>query len=105
MRLTIGRPTDGVKLSPMSPASYKVLGLLQKGCAYSVRGAWRFRGLRGRVKEQAFFSLLARGLAERVETDLLPQMRITPAGILDLRRERMRSQSVEMLVKGSGYIC
>ncbi|MGD0762579.1 MAG: EAL domain-containing protein [Roseiarcus sp.] len=72
--------TDGVRLSALSPASYKILGLLQKGCAYSVRGAWRFRGLRGCVNEQAFLSLLANGLAERVETDRYAQVRITPAG-------------------------
>ncbi len=73
-------PTGGVKRSALSPAGYKVLGLLQKGCAYSVRGAWRFRGLRGRVQAQAFHSLFARGLAERVETDRYAEARITPAG-------------------------
>jgi hypothetical protein len=79
MKLTIPS-TDGVRLSTLSPASYKILGLLEKGCAYSVRGAWRFRGLRGCVNEQAFLSLLANGLAERVETDRYAQVRITPAG-------------------------
>jgi hypothetical protein len=72
--------TDGARPSALSPASHKILGLLQKRCAYSVRGAWRFRGLRGCVKEQAFLSLLANGLAERVETDRYEQVRITPAG-------------------------
>jgi hypothetical protein len=64
----------------LSAASYKVLGLLRKGCAYRVRDAWRFRGLRCAVKDQTFFSLLEKGLAERVETNRYAQMRITPAG-------------------------
>jgi hypothetical protein len=85
-------PTDGASLSVLSPASYKVLNLLQKGCAYSVRGAWRFRGLRGCVKEQAFLSLLAEGLAERVETDRYAQIRITPSGMVDQHRQRMGPQ-------------
>jgi hypothetical protein len=57
-----------------------MLCLLRKGCAYSVRGAWRFRGVRGSVDERAFRLLLAKGLAERVETDRYAQVRITPAG-------------------------
>jgi hypothetical protein len=73
-------PTDGARLSALSPGSYKVLGLLRKGCAYSVRGAWRFRGLRGCVQEQAFLPLLAKGLAERVESDRYAKVRITPLG-------------------------
>ena len=73
-------PTDRARPSDLSAGSYKILGLLRKGCAYSVRGAWRFRGLRGSVQERAFLSLLAKGLAERVETDGYALVRITPAG-------------------------
>ena len=73
-------PTDGATRSDLSPGSYKSLGLLRKGCAYSVRGVWRFRGVRGSVREQAFQSLLAWGLAERVQVDRCEQVRITPAG-------------------------
>jgi len=73
-------PSDLAALSALSPGSYRLLGLLQKGCAYSVRGSWRFRGLRGSVRDHAFVSLLYKGLAERVETDRFAQVRITPAG-------------------------
>jgi hypothetical protein len=73
-------PTDGATLSGLSPGSYKSLGLLRRGCAYSVRGAWRFRGVRGSVREQGFQSLLAWGLAERVQGDRCEQVRITAAG-------------------------
>ena len=71
---------DEFRPSPLSPAGYRVLGLLEKGCAYQVHGAWRFRGLHSCVKELTFLSLLANGLAERVETDRHLQIRITPAG-------------------------
>ncbi len=73
-------PTNGARLSELPRASCIVLGLLRKGCAYSVRGSWRFRGLRGCVDEQAILLLLANGLAERVETDRYVQVQITPAG-------------------------
>jgi hypothetical protein len=96
-------PTDGVRLSALSPASYKILGLLRKGCAYSVRGAWRFRGLRGCVKEQAFLPLLAKGLAERVETDGHAQVQITPSGRSISADSAMRSQSAARPVKGSAH--
>ena len=73
--------TDGARQSDLSPGSYKILGhLLRKGCAYLVRGAWRFRGVRGSVREQAFQSLLAWGLAERIEGERCVQVRITAAG-------------------------
>jgi hypothetical protein len=72
--------TDEVRLSALSPAGYKVLSLLDKGCAYQVHGAWRFRGQHRCVKELTFLRLLANGLAERVETDRHLQIRITPAG-------------------------
>ena len=97
-------PFGEARLSALSPASYKVLDLLHKGCAYSVRGAWRFRGLRSRVKEQAFASLLATGLAERVETDRYSEMRITLAGTLDQRRQRMNSQPTSTPVKGCACV-
>jgi hypothetical protein len=72
--------TDEVRQPALSPAGYKVLGLLEKGCAYQVHGAWRFRGQHRCVKELTFLRLLANGLAERVETDRHLQIRITPAG-------------------------
>jgi hypothetical protein len=92
-------PFGEARPSALSPASYKVLDLLHKGCAYSVRGAWRFRGVRSRVKEQAFASLLATGLAERVETDRYAEMRITVAGTLDQRRQRMSASPTSTPVK------
>jgi DNA-binding MarR family transcriptional regulator len=72
--------TDGATRSDLSPGNYKILGLLRKGCAYSVRGVWRFRGVRGSVRDQALRSLLAWGLAERVQGDRCEQVRITAAG-------------------------
>jgi hypothetical protein len=72
--------TDEAGQPALSPAGYKVLGLLDKGCAYQVHGAWRFRGRHRCVKELTFLRLLANGLAERVETDRHLQIRITPAG-------------------------
>ena len=72
--------TDGLTPSALSPAGYRLLGLLERGCAYQVHGAWRFRGMHSCVKELTFLSLLANGLAERVETDRHLQIRITPAG-------------------------
>ena len=90
MKLPQGRMSNNMKatVSPadlaapfgLSPTSYRLLGLLQRGSAYSVRGRWRFRGLRASVSNHAFVSLLSRGLAERVETDRFAQVRITPAG-------------------------
>jgi hypothetical protein len=97
-------PFDEARPSALSPASYKVLDLLHKGRAYSVRGAWRFRGLRSRVKEQAFAPLLATGLAERVETHRYAEMRITLAGTLDQRRQRMNSRPTAAPVKGCARV-
>jgi hypothetical protein len=45
-----------------------------------VRGAWRFRGLRSPVSEPTLLSLLAKGLAERVEIAGLVQIIINAAG-------------------------
>jgi hypothetical protein len=67
-------------LPALSPADCKILRRLQKGCAYQVRGAWRFRGMHARVKERALVSLLEKGLAERVETEQHRQVRVTLAG-------------------------
>jgi len=53
------RPTN--REPAMSTASYKVLGFLRKGCAYRVRHAWRFRGRRCAIKDQAFFRCRRRG--------------------------------------------
>src|ERR1700679_3840495 len=72
--------TAGAWLLALSPAGYKVLGRLQKGCAYQVQGAWRFRGSHSPTREPTLACLLARGLAERVETDWHAQIRITDAG-------------------------
>lgn len=72
--------TGGTTRSSLSPAGYKVLGLLQKGCAYQVQGAWRFRGSRSLIRKPTLARLLTRGLVERVETDKHAQIRITEAG-------------------------
>jgi hypothetical protein len=72
--------TCGVEPSTVSPAGYAVLGLLDKRCAYRVRGRWRFRGRHSCVRDATFAPLIANGLAERVETDRYSQIRITPAG-------------------------
>ena len=72
--------TDEARQPALSPAGYRVLGLLERGCAYQIHGAWRFRGQHRCVKELTFLRLLANGLAERVETDRHLQIRITPAG-------------------------
>jgi hypothetical protein len=74
--------TDGETPSALSPASFAVLGLLDKGCAYQGHGRWRFRGRHNCVRNVTFVPLLANGLAERVETDRARhlQIRITPAG-------------------------
>jgi hypothetical protein len=93
MKATIA-PTYFAARSALSPTSYKLLCFLQRGCAYSVRGSWRFRGLRECVKEQAFMSLLSKGLAERVDTDRFAQVRITPAGRLISANSVRLSQSV-----------
>jgi hypothetical protein len=73
---------EGARLSDVSPAGYVVLGLLDKRCAYQVRGRWRFRGRHSCVRDATFLPLLANGLAEHVETDRHLQIRITPAGRL-----------------------
>jgi len=77
---SIMSPTDAPRSFALSPAGYRILGLLHKGCAYQVRGAWRVRGSRSSVKEPTLLFLLKNGLAERVETDRYAQLRITPAG-------------------------
>ena len=91
--------TDEVRQPSLSPAGYKVLGLLEKGCAYQVHGAWRFRGQHRCVKELTFLRLLASGLAERVETDRHLQIRITPAG-RSVNREIPRRHSEPHLSTG-----
>jgi predicted transcriptional regulator len=73
----------------ISPRDYDVLRLLQKGCAYQMRGAWRFRGVHHHVKERALVSLLEKGLAERVENDRHRQVRITSTG-REANRKRPR---------------
>jgi hypothetical protein len=71
---------NGATPSTLSPASYRVLRRLEKGCAYKVHGAWRARGLHSPVSEPTLLSLLARGLAERIEFDRFAQIRITATG-------------------------
>ena len=85
--------TAGAWLWALSPAGYKVLGLLRKGCAYQVQGAWRFRGSHSPTREPTFACLLARGLAERVETDWHAQIRITDAGRSFNRESALPSNS------------
>ena len=87
----IAEPTP----TALSAAGYELLGRLQKGCAYQVKGSWRFRGLRSRVKELGLLSLRLKGLAERVETGWHPQFRITPAG-------RMIHRKVGVRARGAG---
>jgi hypothetical protein len=79
MKLRPPRPA-GAWLLALSPAGYKVLGRLQKGCAYQVQGAWRFRGSHSPTREPTLARLLAKGLAERVETGRHARIRITDAG-------------------------
>lgn len=67
-------------LSGLSPAHHKALDLLQKGSGYYVLGAWRFRGLRGQVRERTIISLLEKGLAERNQTEQCLEVRITAVG-------------------------
>jgi len=74
------RPSREANLSALSAASYKVLGRLQKGYAYEVHGAWRFRGSHRSTREPTLACLLAKGLAERVEIDRHVLIRITGAG-------------------------
>lgn len=74
------RPLDAAQSFRLSLAGHSVLNLLRKGCAYQVRGAWRFRGLRRAIMEPTLFSLLEKGLAERVEADRCVELRITLAG-------------------------
>ena len=74
------RPLDAAQSFRLSLAGHSVLNLLRKGCAYQVRGAWRFQGLRRAIMEPTLFSLLEKGLAERVEADRCVELRITLAG-------------------------
>ncbi len=71
---------EEAKSPTLSPAGYRVLRLLQKGCAYHEHGAWRFRGSHSPTSGPTLLGLLANGLAERVEIDRHAQVRITSAG-------------------------
>lgn len=66
--------------SSISPACGRVLHRLGLHCAYQVRGSWRFRGLRRCINGPLLISLIAKGLAECVETDNFAELRITEAG-------------------------
>ena len=81
-KMNLARPaTDGATQLALSSAGYKVLRRLQKGSAYQVHGAWRFRGLRSPISEPTLLSLLAKGLAERVEIDGLVQIELIRPGV------------------------
>ena len=56
--------TDHPERPTRSSGAYKVHSLLKKGRAYQVRGHWRFRGIRGHIRELQLFSLLEKGFAE-----------------------------------------
>jgi hypothetical protein len=80
-KMNLARPaTEEATQLSLSSAGHKILRRLKKGSAYQVHGAWRFRGLRSPISEPTLLSLLAKGLAERVEIDGLAQIRINPAG-------------------------
>jgi len=85
-------PPVGTKLPALTPASYRILRLLQKGCAYQARGTWRFRGSHGPTNGRTLGGLLEKGLAERVEIDRHAQVRITTAG-RSLNLEGSRQQN------------
>jgi hypothetical protein len=69
----------------LSPAGCEVLDRLRSGCAYQVRGVWRFRGSPAQASKATMSALLVKGLAECVETDRYIQVQITPFG-LSLKR-------------------
>jgi hypothetical protein len=73
-------PADAGRLLALSLSEHKVLSLLRKGCAYHVRGAWRFRGHRGHIREATLLSLERKSLAERAEIDGRVQFRVTAVG-------------------------
>jgi hypothetical protein len=77
-------------VSKLSDAGYKVLARLQRGCAYRVHGAWRFRGSHSPINGATVVLLLTKGLAERVHIDSHVQVRITPAGSLVNRKSLPR---------------
>jgi hypothetical protein len=87
---------NGATPSALSPASYRVLRRLEKGCAYKVHGAWRVRGLHSPVSEPTLLSLLAKGLAERIEFDLFAQIRITATGrsACEIPRDSQRGRNI-----------
>jgi len=85
-------PPYGPKLPALTPAGYRILRQLQKGCAYQARGTWRFRGSHGPTNGRTLDGLLEKGLAERVEIDRRAQVRITTAG-RSLNLEGFRRQN------------
>jgi DNA-binding MarR family transcriptional regulator len=90
--INLAPPPEGTKLPALTPASYRVLRLLQKGSAYQARGTWRFRGSHGPTNGRTLVGLLEKGLAERVEIDRCSQVRITTAG-RSVNQEGSRQQS------------
>ncbi len=74
-------PPTASRLPTLSDPGQKALRLLQRGCAYRVHGAWRFRGLHTPANNATLVNLINKGLAEIVEIAGHTQIRITPAGI------------------------
>jgi len=68
------------KILALSESGYKALHKLEKGCAYRMNGAWRFRGSHSPAHNATLVVLLAKGLAELVDIGGLAQVRITQAG-------------------------
>jgi hypothetical protein len=85
-------PADAGRLLALSLSEHNVLSFLRKGCAYLVRGAWRFRGPRDHIREATLLSLQGKGLAERIEIDGCFQFRITAVGCSVIRGRRSDSR-------------
>jgi len=73
-------PPIAPKILALSDPGYKALRKLEKGCAYRMHGAWRFRGSHSAAHNATLVVLLAKGLAELVDIGGLAQVRITKAG-------------------------
>ena len=97
-KMNLARPaTEEATQLSLSSAGHKILRRLKKGSAYQVHGAWRFRGMRSPISEPTLLSLLAKGLAERVEIDSLAQIRINPAGARSTRKSLRKGTGDHLL--------
>jgi hypothetical protein len=97
-KMNLARPaTEEATQLSLSSAGHKILRRLKKGSAYQVHGAWRFRGLRSPISKPTLLSLLAKGLAERVEIDGLAQIRINPAGARSTRKNLRKGTGDHLL--------